>query len=50
LWLVILILVVIAIALFFGGFTKGTKVGGMGTARAVAAAAQRPPLPLRGTL
>jgi hypothetical protein len=26
-WLLILILAVIAIALFFGGFTKGTKVG-----------------------
>jgi hypothetical protein len=28
-WLLILILAVIAIALFFGGFTKGSKVGGI---------------------
>jgi len=44
-WLVVVILVVIALGLFFGGFRKGTKVGGIAApARsAVAATAQWPP-------
>ena len=43
LWLLVLILAVLAIALFFGGFTKGTKVGGIAAAvQVTAVAAERP--------
>lgn len=44
-WLLILILAVIAMALFFGGFTKGTKVGGFpARAGVTVTAAQQSPL------
>jgi uncharacterized membrane protein YedE/YeeE len=43
-WLLVVILVVIALGLFFGGFRKGTKVGGIAApAQFTVAAAQRPP-------
>jgi hypothetical protein len=41
-WLVIVILALIAIALFFGGFTKGTKVGSIPAPARLTAAAGPP--------
>ncbi len=42
-WLVALIVVLIAAALLFGGFTKGTKVSGAGPLHAAAQHASLPP-------
>jgi hypothetical protein len=42
LWLVAIIIVLIILSLFFGGFQKGSKVGGAGVPRPVPAGAARP--------
>jgi cobalamin biosynthesis protein CobD/CbiB len=38
LWLVLIVIVLIVISLLFGGFRKGSKVGGAGAPRPVPAA------------
>lgn len=44
-WLIILVVILIAASLLFGGFTKGTKVSGVGPVAPLAAAQDASPLP-----
>jgi hypothetical protein len=44
-WLVALIIILIVLALLFGGFTKGTKVSGAGPLVPLAAAQHASPSP-----
>jgi type IV secretory pathway TrbL component len=45
-WIIALVVILIVLSLLFGGFTKGTKVSGLGPAVPLAAA-QRASLPPR---
>jgi ABC-type transporter Mla maintaining outer membrane lipid asymmetry permease subunit MlaE len=44
-WLIALVVILIAASLLFGGFTKGTKVSGLGPLAPVAAAQHASPPP-----
>ena len=44
-WLIALVVILIVLSLLFGGFTKGTKVSGLGPSAPLAAAQHASPPP-----